>query len=102
MTNVMEEAPDIILRPFDVSVWEEDGDIADIREHFTDEIRNHWDIGIEAFVDGNWAKAHEELNQVLVLTENEDGPSLQLIERMKETDFKPPSDWKGYRKLYCS
>ncbi len=100
VAKVLEEAPEINLSPFDICVWEEDGDMVDLREHITEKFRNHWNIGIEAFVDGDWGKAHDELKHVLALTENKDGPSLQLIERMKESDFRPPSDWLGYRKLY--
>lgn len=74
-----------------------------IRKHITDEIRTIWDVGIQAFIDGNWTLARSKVEEVLALTEKskQDGPALHLMERMKECDFVCPADWNGYRKLYA-
>ena len=80
-------------------MWEYDNEMIMIRKHISIEIRKIWDIGIQAFIDGNWTLARSKVEDVLALT-RQDGPALHLMQRMKEYGFVCPPDWNGYRKLY--
>jgi len=97
--NMVVEAPEIELPPFSVHIWERDEDMIKLRMHIEDSTRKVWNDGIRAFVDGDWGSASSHFNEVLDLTNGEDGPSKHIIEKMAEYDFKVPKDWKGYRIL---
>lgn len=93
------EAPEILLPPFSVNVWEKDEDIINLRSHINDKTKKIWDDGIHAFVNGDWASAITHFNEVLELTGGKDGPSRNIMTKMAEYEFKAPPDWKGYRIL---
>ena len=76
--KILGEAPDIVLPPFTVDVWENDRDIVRLRRHFTPAMRVVWDKGIDAFIAGDWMMAREQFNLVLTMTEQKDGSSLDM------------------------
>jgi hypothetical protein len=53
---------------------------------------------IECYTQGDWSSARQLLQQVLTWRPA-DGPARVLMEFMARTDFRPPADWNGYRKL---
>jgi len=96
----MAEAPDIVIAPFNVDIWEDDRDMVNLRRHFKGEIRTTWDKGMEAFVAGDWTMAKEQFHKVLEMSNNKDGPSKLLLQKMHAYDSKAPPNWQGYRSLY--
>lgn len=50
----------------------------------------------DAYVKGDWTKAHEELKLAMELRP-EDGPSKLMLSVLQAHDFVAPSDWPGYR-----
>ena len=95
----MGEAPDIVLPPFTPSVWETDRDMVNLRKHINGQIRAAWNEGIESFIKGEWSNAAEKFQEVLTITNGSDGPSKLLLQEMKNYNWIPPPDWKGYRIL---
>lgn len=94
------EAPEIILPPFTVDIWENDQDVVNLRCHFDSEKRKVWEQGIDAFEKGDWQHARVIFDKILELTDGKDGPAIFLRNKMKERNFVSPSDWRGFRKLY--
>ncbi len=70
-----------------------------IRTHFKEEIREKWNIGIAAFIKGEWAIAASNFNHVLEETNGNDGPAKFLMKEMESYGYKAPENWKGYRAL---
>eukprot|EP00340_Litonotus_pictus_P011572 CAMPEP_0170536760 /NCGR_PEP_ID=MMETSP0209-20121228/102327_1 /TAXON_ID=665100 ORGANISM="Litonotus pictus, Strain P1" /NCGR_SAMPLE_ID=MMETSP0209 /ASSEMBLY_ACC=CAM_ASM_000301 /LENGTH=997 /DNA_ID=CAMNT_0010838161 /DNA_START=1592 /DNA_END=4585 /DNA_ORIENTATION=+ len=54
--------------------------------------------GLESYVKGDWDNAYERLNDCKYI-DDEDGPTLNLIEFIEKHDRICPDDWKGCRKL---
>jgi hypothetical protein len=50
------------------------------------------------YAQGDWLSARLLYEQVLAWQPN-DGPATVLLEFMERTNFRPPPDWEGYRKL---
>jgi hypothetical protein len=50
------------------------------------------------YAQGEWLSARLLYEQVLAWQPN-DGPAKVLLEYMQRTNFRPPPDWEGYRKL---
>lgn len=94
------DAPDIVLPPFTVDIWENDRDIVRLRQHFTPAMRSIWDKGIEAFIAGEWIFASDQFNLVLAMTEQKDGPSKFLLAKIASYNSIAPPDWSGHRCLY--
>lgn len=94
------EAPEIDLPPFVVSVWEDDSDMVNLRRHITKDMRKYWNMGIEAFIAGDWATAKEDLLKVFTLSNTKDGPTKLLLKKINDHNGKPPPNWQGYRRLY--
>jgi hypothetical protein len=98
--KILGEAPDIVLPPFTVDVWENDRDIVRLRRHFTPAMRVVWDKGIDAFIAGDWMMAKEQFILVLTMTEQKDGPSKLLLSKIESYNCIAPPDWSGHRCLY--
>lgn len=98
-TGFAAEAPLIVLPPFSVDVWESDEDIINLRANMSGKTKEIWDNGINAFVKGDWGSAVNFFYEVLESTGGKDGPSKNIMTKMREYDFKVPPDWKGHRTL---
>ena len=98
-SGILGEAPEIILPKFTTELWESDEDMVTIRAHFKDEIRDKWNIGIAAFIKGDWTTAATNFNNILEATNGNDGPAKFLIKEMESYGYKAPVKWKGYRAL---
>ena len=69
-----------------------------MRKHFSEEFYEHFELGINLYLEGEWSIAKLELEQALNY-KSKDGPSISLLNFMSETAFKTPSDWKNSRYL---
>ena len=49
------------------------------------------------YTKGDWKKAKKGLNKII--KRKKDGPSLFILNLMKEHNFKPPKRWKGVREI---
>jgi len=90
-------APEVLILPYEESVWDEDYDLVQLRRNVSESFRLVWQTGIDAYLKGDWQKAAEIFTNTLKLSGGKDGPSKFLIEYMKEHDNKAPSDWQGWR-----
>lgn len=94
------EAPDIVLPPFTPGIWDEDRDMVNLRKHITEQIRDIWNNGIESFIEGDWADARDNFQEVLDKTKGNDGPSKLLLQEINKHNCISPPNWQGYRSLY--
>ena len=60
---------------------------------------NLWDVGMKAFVDGNWGRARQRLEQFRLALSDERAATEKaakfFIDFMDERDNKPPEKWDG-------
>uniref|UniRef100_A0A061R4B8 Adenylyl cyclase n=1 Tax=Tetraselmis sp. GSL018 TaxID=582737 RepID=A0A061R4B8_9CHLO len=68
------------------------------------EFRNQFQRGFQAYIDGRWTEARDNLlpclNRIDPSGESvTDGPTASLLEVMGRSDFIAPRDWKGVRHL---
>lgn len=94
------EAPDIVIPPFTPGIWDDDIDMVNLRKHITDQIRNTWNEGIDHFIKGEWAEAKTKFQDVLDVTNGDDGPAILLLKVINQHNCISPPNWKGYRALY--
>ncbi len=78
-----------------------DPDLVAMRKPYTREFDDMWRQGMASYISGNWGRAKECFERTLRMlnTKDKDGPSNTLLNFMGETNFRPPSDWKGHREL---
>ena len=88
---------------YDVTVWENDQDLVQLRCLATPEFLKNYRAGLEHYLGGDWLKAKHFLthaNQMMDGSDiNGDGPSLTLLSYMRARDWICPSNWDGYRPL---
>jgi len=77
-----------------------DRDIVNMRSSFTKEFYLAFKEGMNAYTLGDWEKAKQifEVTQTMI-PDWKDGPSTTILNVMKDSDFKSPPDWKGFREL---
>lgn len=70
-----------------------------MREPFKKEFFRTYNEAFKQYVKGNWKEAKVLFEKTLEFAPNpEKEPVTQnLLKFMKETDFNPPADWKGYK-----
>ena len=77
-----------------------DRDIVVMRMPFTREFYVTFKEGMNAYTLGEWDKAKQLLETTQTMIPDwKDGPSSTLLNVMKESDYKAPSDWRGFREL---
>ena len=77
-----------------------DKDIVLMRQKFNRDFYHTFKEGMNAYTNGDWRRAKVAFENTLhMIPDYKDGPSSTLLRFMKETDFKAPPDWKGYREL---
>ena len=87
--------------------FDEHPDIVASREGVTREFLDAFAVGFEAYREGRWADARTALEPVAAGEKRrdsrgekvEDGPARALLDHMRASEWKAPSDWKGYREL---
>jgi class 3 adenylate cyclase len=84
--------------------WHQHPDLVKMREGVDKDWRPTYDLGVNAYLEGDWAKAIEHLNNANRLN-GADGPTKSLLKEMAARDNICPSDWKrpgekqGFRQL---
>lgn len=89
-------APKIVIKPYTKKSWVEDEDLVDMRSHYTAKLKKHWERAIDKYIEGKFEEAMKSLNSIVDFNEN-DGPTLHLIKRIKEAGGTAPANWPGYR-----
>ena len=88
---------------YDYSLWDNDGDLIQLRKHATIQFAETFKSGVDAYLIGNWNIARQKLEEADRMMVNSDtggdGPSRTLLNYMGLREWVCPSDWKGYRPL---
>jgi len=95
--NPKNEVPEIVIKPYNVRMWEDDNELIQLRHLVNDSFRALWRDGIAAYIRGDWPKARDIFHETLKRTNGEDGPSKNLIEVIDHHGGIAPQDWQGYR-----
>jgi len=86
-------------------ILDNDYDLLTLRAHVTPDFLETFKSGVNLYLAGEWITAKEILERAdsmmleLAPSLGGDGPSKTLLNYMSNFDFKPPSDWHGYRPL---
>ena len=75
----------------------QDSELVDLTKNVSRRLISYFKKNYEFYNQGNWAKAKKGFTKII--KRKKDGPSLFLLETMKEYKFMPPQDWKGIRKI---
>ena len=89
--------PDIKIVPYDELIWEDDGDLVQLRHLVNDDMRAKWALGMEAYIGGDWSTAKSIFTETKAMGGGNDGPSKFLLEFINSHDGVAPRDWHGYR-----
>lgn len=90
-------SPNVIVPKYTQAVWLVDEDIVELRHQVNDSFRSLWEIGINAYISGDWQKARDIFQECFILSGKKDGPSKFLIGQIDEHNGSAPMDWPGYR-----
>mmetsp|Transcript_20010 Transcript_20010/g.42977 ORF Transcript_20010/g.42977 Transcript_20010/m.42977 type:complete len:382 (-) Transcript_20010:127-1272(-) len=77
-------------------LWLIDQDIVVLQESIEENLLSFFRQGLCSYVDGDWTKAQELLQQALAIAPD-DGPTKSLLTFMESFGFRPPQDWIGSR-----
>ena len=87
-------------------MFEQDYDMLTLRAHSLDpEFQTTFKEGVALYLAGEWENSRvllEKANEImgfLAPALGGDGPSLTLLQYMKNQNYEAPSTWKGYRPL---
>jgi len=90
-------------------LWSEDADvsamfkddnlIACMRSPYSEDFRQHFNMGYQNYAQGEWLVARTLLSKTLAMVRMQDGPSLALLRFMGIYQFKAPSTWASVRDL---
>jgi len=85
------------------SLWEHDIDLVQLRRLISPTFTKTSSKGVEAYLNGDWAKAKsllEKADEMMLDGDSKgDGPSRTLLRYMGEKLFVCPEDWQGFRPL---
>jgi len=98
--NSLGDAPVIVLPKYTTDIWKTDEDLIAMRTHMSDEIFELFENGMKEFIKGQWGDAKAYFNNVLKITNDQDGPSKNILRHIEE-DYggEPPPGWQGYRDM---
>mmetsp|Transcript_24618 Transcript_24618/g.57169 ORF Transcript_24618/g.57169 Transcript_24618/m.57169 type:complete len:975 (+) Transcript_24618:54-2978(+) len=83
-----------------VTAFEDDKIIQTMRERYTTEFFQLFNMGYQNYSQGEWLVARRMLMETKNLLEDvEDGPSVALLRFMEEDQFEAPKDWRSTRDL---
>lgn len=86
-------------------VFERDSDMLQLRAHVTDEFKNLFTDGINAYLNGDWTHSRTLLEQAdnmmkqLLVGSDGDPPSKTILAYMEDKNWQAPANWKGFRPL---
>jgi len=88
---------------YDVSLWENDIDLIQLRRWSTNEFKEMYAQGLNAYLNGSWNESRvnlERANEMMAGNDvGGDGPSQIILNYMESRQWICPKDWKGYRSL---
>jgi len=88
---------------YDISMWEQDEDLVQLRCLITPEFKKIYQQGLDFYLSGDWLKSRDflrEANKMMKKSDtNDDGPSQTLLSYMHSRDWTCPPDWSGCRPL---
>ena len=91
---------DIITRKKN-NCWEEfvetDKDYQKIREIYKEDFLDHYNQGVEYYIEGNWELARQKLLKAEQIFGDKDVPIQNLLNFMGEHHFNAPEGWRGYK-----
>ena len=90
------ETPTIVLAPYTENIWTDDQDLVDAHHLITDVFRSLWSEGMDAFIIGDWTRAHDRFSETFRLSKRKDGPSKRILEFIERHGKAAPEDWKGF------
>jgi len=102
LSDSANEAPEIILPPFSLDVWDDDGDMVNLRHQTDENFCELWRGAFEeGYIAGDWQRARAVLEEMSCVDGQppSDGPSNFLWKIMEEHDFVAPEKWRGVREL---
>jgi hypothetical protein len=73
----------------------QDPELVALFKHIPKKIIMYYKKMYQLYTKGDWKKAKHGLNKII--KRKRDGPSLFIMEVMKEYNFIPPKKWKGVR-----
>jgi class 3 adenylate cyclase len=86
-------------------VFEKDSDMLQLRAHVTDEFKNLFADGINAYLNGDWPMSRNLLEKADTLMKRlipgceGDQPCKTILSYMEERNWQAPAGWKGFRPL---
>ena len=99
----LEEVLNKQAEEYDVSLWENDADLIQLRRLSTSEFKETFAQGLNCYINGSWLESREYLERAdQMMTGSDsggDGPSQVLMAFMQSRDWVCPKDWKGFRNL---
>ena len=97
-SEVVDKAPKISIPRYNADVWDSDPDLIEARHQISENFRQQWDKGIQAYIKGDWQKARDIFHETVKLPLGAaDGPSKNLIQYIDGHGGTAPSHWKEYR-----
>ena len=88
---------------YDVSLWENDADLIQLRCLSTSAFQETFAQGLNYYLNGSWSESKaylERADQMMVGNDvGGDGPSQVLLSFMQSRQWICPKEWKGHRSL---
>ena len=87
----------IMLGEIDVALlFQTDTDLLEMRQSYPQVFFDVFNEGFNYFLKGDFKRARKLLMQIAFI-KKDDGPTKELMDFMKETNFETPKGWPGYR-----
>jgi hypothetical protein len=86
-------------------ILDNDYDLLTLRSHVTPDFLETFKTGVNLYLSGEWTSAKDLLERAdsmmleLAPSLGGDGPSKTLLNYMRNFEFVPPKEWRGYRPL---
>ena len=86
-----------MLGEIDVALlFQTDTDLLEMRQSYPQVFFDIFNEGFNYFLKGDFKRARKLLMQIAFI-KKDDGPTKELMDFMKETNFETPKGWPGYR-----
>lgn len=82
-----------------VKLFFEEPLISKMREKYTQEFLQVFQMGYDNYIEGEWAVARGMFSRTKDMLSTPDGPSIALLAFMQVTNDVAPSQWRGFREL---
>jgi len=82
-----------------IDLFESDPAIQAMRQSYTEEFFQLFNMGYQNYSQGEWQVARRLLNAVRAVRGGVDGPSFALLRFMEQHNLEAPKEWQGVREL---